>query len=264
METLNQPISTNRKKISILLVEDNESLGEFLCDYLQIKGFSCFWAKDGEQAMDEFYTAKYNFCILDIMLPKKDGFSIAHDIRKQSEKIPILFLTAKNQEEDRIKGFNLGADDYMTKPFSMEELIMRINAIIRRLDEHSDLINEKITLGKIKFDFNRRIAYVPINEKSDKYKEIEMSNKESELVKLFCQYKNEVVYRSTVLSKVWANGNAYASRSMDVYINKVRKIFSNDPHLQLISIHGVGYKLIMSSNTTEKIMKDISGFIGRK
>jgi DNA-binding response OmpR family regulator len=249
----------NRSQIHLLLVEDNESLGEFLCDYLRAKGFHCVWTKDGEEALDEFYKGQTNFCLIDVMLPKKDGFSLAKDIRLQNKRIPILFLTAKDTEADRLKGFSVGADDYLSKPFSMEELIMRIQAIIRRLDATTDLVSDKIVLGRLSFDFSRRLVIVPPSGRDKFPKEISVSNKENEILKIFCQYKNEVIYRKVILEKVWHAENPYTTRSMDVYMSKIRKILAYDPNIDLVNIHGIGYKL----NTKNNAIKGFEAFVGR-
>jgi DNA-binding response OmpR family regulator len=255
MEQENQTI--DRKKINILLVEDNENLGGFLRDYLIIKGFSCHWVKDGAEALSEFFTWKYNFCILDVMLPKKDGFSLAYEIREQSERVPILFLTAKDNEADRLKGFSLGCDDYMTKPFSMEELVMRISAIIRRMEDIDENLSDKVILGKLKFDFNKRIVYFPA-KKGAKSEEDLMSNKVNEIIRILCAAKDELVYRDALVEKIWETKSIYTSRSLDVYINKVRKLFQADPNILLLNVHGVGYKL---SVTKSRVNDEIRSFV---
>ncbi|GHV34665.1 DNA-binding response regulator [Bacteroidia bacterium] len=252
--------SISRSQINILLVEDNETLGEFLKDYLEIKGYRCVWVKDGEAGLDEFFRGKCNFCLLDVMLPKKDGFALAKDIRYQNKRVPILFLTAKDSEQDRIKGFELGCDDYITKPFSMEELILRIQTIVKRLDETTDLVCDRVVLGRIGFDFSRHIAIIPPKGREKLPKELSLSRKENEILRLFCQYRNEIVYRKLLLEQIWHDHSVYASRSLDVYMTRIRKILAHDPNIEIGNIHGIGYKI----NTHPKIIKEIEAYIGKK
>jgi DNA-binding response OmpR family regulator len=183
--------------------------------------------------------AHYDICILDIMMPKKDGFSLAKDIRAVNPDIPIIFLTAKNLKDDVIEGFKLGADDYITKPFSMEELIFRIEAILRRTSLESQTTNEAVyTLGKYTFDTRKQTLV-------DAEKTVKLTTKESDLLKLLCQNANKVLERNYALKSIWIDDNYFNARSMDVYITKLRKHLKDEPSVEIINVHGKGYKLIV-------------------
>jgi len=177
-------------------------------------------------------------------MPLKDGYSLVKDIRKIDSKVPVLFLTAKNMQEDKLKGFQLGADDYITKPFSMEELLMRMNAILRRVSEiEKEIPADKIfKIGRYSFDFNRQLLSIDGNEQK-------LTSKESDLLALLCQNKNQVVDRSLALNRIWKDDSYFNARSMDVYITKLRKYLKDDPEIELLNVHGVGFKLI--ANDTE-------------
>jgi DNA-binding response OmpR family regulator len=220
----------------ILLAEDDPNLGPFLRTYLEAKGYSCFLAQNGNEALDAFLTGHYNFCLTDVMMPNKDGFSLAKEIRRRSATTPILFITARNPEEDRLHGFQVGGDDYITKPFSMDELICRIQAIVRRIENTRQLERQKFPVGKLMFDYDLQMLVTPIQQ-------IRLTPKESDLLKLLCQYPNEVVYRNIALTKIWKENTIYNARSMDVYITKLRKVLRDDPGVELLNIHGVGFKL---------------------
>jgi DNA-binding response OmpR family regulator len=228
--------------IRILLAEDDPNLGPFLQTYLVAKGYSCFLARNGADALDAFLTGLYNFCITDVMMPDKDGFALAKEIRKRNATVPILFITAKNLEEDRLRGFQVGGDDYITKPFSMDELTCRIQAIIRRVEVTKDQERQQIfSIGRLTFDYEMQLIITPIQK-------IKLTPKESDLLRLLCQYQNEVVYRNIALTKVWGDSNVYASRSMDVYMTKLRKVLRGDPEVELLNVHGVGFKLSVPKN----------------
>lgn len=230
-------------KTRILLAEDDKNLGSVLKAYLEAKGYNTTLCIDGKEALETYKRNEFDFCILDIMMPVMDGFTLAKEIRKMDTKIPILFLTAKSMQEDKIYGFELGADDYLTKPFSMEELLLRIKAIRRRAKEsekaNSDTNN--FTFGKYDFDHNRQI--LTINNKEQK-----LTSKEADLLKLLCQNMNQVLDRSVALNKIWYDDSYFNARSMDVYITKLRKYLKEDPDVELINVHGVGFKLVASSN----------------
>lgn len=230
----------NTKELNILLVEDDANLGSFLKTYLCNKGFSLDLFLDGEAALKAFESGKYNFCITDVMMPKKDGFTLAKDIRKIDANVPIIFLTAKTLEEDRLKGFKIGCDDYLTKPFSMEELLLRINAILRRLNPNK--AEEKISstsfdLGGINFDYTKRTL-------ENESKKISLSSKESELLLVLCLNKGSLVERQEALLKVWHSDTYFNARSMDVYISKLRKLLSEHSQMEIQNVHGLGFKLI--------------------
>lgn len=231
-----------RKKI--LLAEDDKNLGLLLKNSLESKGFPTDLCVDGEEALKEFIKNKYDFCIFDVMMPKKDGFTLAKDVRKIDQNVPILFLTAKSLEEDKITGFKVGADDYMTKPFSIEELLHRVIAILKRLDPTPALNDNNIyQIGKYTFDYNRHLLmFEGVDQK--------LTSKEAGLLRLLCKNMNSVLNRNEALLKVWDDDSYFNARSMDVYITKLRKYLKKDPDVELINVHGVGFKLI----TTERVM----------
>jgi DNA-binding response OmpR family regulator len=227
-----------KKKLNILLAEDDKNLGNVLKTYLEVKGFQITLAVDGKEALESFKRNEFDFCILDIMMPVMDGFTLAKEIRKLDKHVPFLFLTAKSMQEDKIHGFEVGADDYLTKPFSMEELLMRIRAIIRRAEENNDKPdNRKYTFGKYTFDYNRQMLILGKNQQK-------LTSKEAELLKLLCEHKNDVLDRSVALNKIWYDDSYFNARSMDVYITKLRKYIKDDPSVELINVHGVGFKLV--------------------
>jgi len=233
------------KKIKILLAEDDLNLGTILKAYLEAKGFPVRLAVNGSEALNVFLKETFDFCIFDVMMPEKDGFTLAKDIRKIDKKVPILFLTAKTLQEDIIEGLKLGADDYLTKPFSMEELLLRINAIIRRANLEDGLASQKtfFHIGAYTFDYSRQILKFE-NE------EMKLTSKEAQLLKLLCDFTNDVLDRSHALNKIWLDDNYFNARSMDVYIAKLRKYLKNDPTVELLNVHGKGFKLIVNENTS--------------
>ena len=225
-------------QIKLLLAEDDHNLGSLLHEYLTAKGYDVTLAKDGNQGLDIFLSSEFDFCILDVMMPKKDGFSLAKEIRTKNPDIPIVFLTAKSMPEDTIKGFEVGADDYITKPFSMEELLVRIKAILKR--SKKGVINpeaEVFTLGK--FAFNSLQHELKSAEGTSK-----LTTKESDLLKLFCQNQNKTVSRSYALKLIWGDDSYFNARSMDVYITKLRKYLKSDSSIQIMNLHGEGFKLV--------------------
>ena len=224
--------------IKILLAEDDPNFGPFLQTYLQAKGYSCFLTRNGDEALEAFLTGNYNFCITDVMMPSKDGFSLVKAIRKRDATVPILFITAKNLEEDRLLGFQVGGDDYITKPFSMDELTFRIQAILRRIETVKLQERDVFPIGRLSFDYDLQTIFTPVQQ-------IKLTPKESDLLRLLCQYQNEVVYRNIALTKVWGDDNVYTARSMDVYISKLRKFLRDDPDVELQNVHGVGFKLFI-------------------
>lgn len=227
-------------KQHILLAEDDENLGSLLTTFLNSKGFQTKWVKNGEEAI-AYYRSFHNaldFIILDVMMPEKDGFSVAKEIRLTDKKIPILFLTAKSMKDDKLKGFEVGADDYLTKPFSMEELIARIHAILRRIGDNSSSKEERISIGALQFDTNKSILYTSSGEKK-------LTTKENALLALLARNINEVLDRQATLRAIWGDDNYFNGRSMDVYIAKLRKLLSEDPAIEIMNIHGIGFKLIV-------------------
>lgn len=227
------------QKTKLLLAEDDENLGLLLKEYLVAKGFEADLYPDGEAAYKGFMKEHYDICILDIMMPKKDGFTLAKDVRIVNPDIPIIFLTAKNLKDDVLEGFKLGADDYITKPFSMEELIFRIEAILRRTTQESQASAQQLfTLGKYSFDTRKQIL-------SDGEKTVKLTTKESDLLRLLCQNANKVLERNYALKSIWIDDNYFNARSMDVYITKLRKHLKDEPSVEIINVHGKGYKLIV-------------------
>ena len=227
------------QKTKLLLAEDDENLGLLLKEYLVAKGYDASLFPDGEAAYKGFMRDHYDICILDVMMPKKDGFTLAKDIRIVNQDVPVIFLTAKNMKEDVLEGFKLGADDYITKPFSMEELIMRIEAILRRTSQESLQNAQPIfTLGRFTFDTKKQTL-------SEGDNVIKLTTKESDLLKLLCQNANKILERNYALKSIWIDDNYFNARSMDVYITKLRKHLKDEPGVEIINVHGKGYKLIM-------------------
>jgi two-component system OmpR family response regulator len=227
------------EKIKVLLVEDDPNLGSLLKEYLEAKGYSTTLAVNGKQGYDVFSKDKFGICILDVMMPIKDGFTLAKEIRAIDTNIPIVFLTAKSMKEDAIEGFTVGADDYITKPFSMEELLMRIKAILRRTENKSVKNSDKddFKIGNYKFDYKHQV--LDLNNKQHK-----LTTKEAELLKLLCLHENDVLDRNFALKSIWHDDNYFNGRSMDVYIAKLRKYLKEDAAVELINVHGKGFKLL--------------------
>lgn len=228
------------EKTNILLVEDDPNLGTLLQEYLIAKGYSCTLETDGDKGLRAFLQGSFDLCALDVMMPIKDGFTLAKEIRNTDKNIPIIFLTAKSLKEDKIEGFQSGADDYLTKPFSMEELLLRIKAILRRTQgaasERKEVTSYEI--GKLSFDYNRRIL------KEASGNEQKLTSKEADLLKLLCENTNDVLERSVALNKIWKDDSYFNARSMDVYITKLRKYLKADPELEIVNMHGRGFKLL--------------------
>lgn len=225
-------------KVSILLAEDDANLGQLLKSYLSAKDYDATLATDGAEAMRIFRKDRFSLCLLDVMMPEMDGFTLAREIRTIDPHIPIIFLTAKNLKEDVIEGFKTGADDYLTKPFSMEELVYRIEAILRRSAKRaSEVPAEKYTIGKYNFDVTRQL--LTYQDQSRK-----LTTKESELLELLCRHSNEVLERNLALKSIWIDDNYFNARSMDVYITKLRKYLGKDSKVEILNIHGKGYKLL--------------------
>ena len=225
------------EKLKILLCEDDENLGMLLREYLQAKEYDVELCPDGEAGYRAFLKTKFDLCVLDVMMPKKDGFTLAGDIRAASPDVHIIFLTAKQLKEDILEGFKLGADDYITKPFSMEELVMRIEAILRRVKGKKNKESSLYKIGEFTFDTQKQM--LTIGDKQTK-----LTTKENELLALLCSHANEILQRDFALKTIWIDDNYFNARSMDVYITKLRKHLKEDPQIEIINIHGKGYKLI--------------------
>ena len=226
-----------KKDIKVLLVEDDSNLGSITSDYLKAKGFNYTWEINGELGYREFVKNQYDIVILDVMMPIKDGFSTAKDIRGIDKKVPIIFLTAKSMKEDTLKGFEIGADDYITKPFNMEELTARISAILKRVSSDTESHFDDIKIGKL--TFNPKMQILSKDDFS-----VNLTTKESDLLILLYKNKNDILERDHALKAIWGDDNYFNGRSMDVYIAKLRKYLKHDEQIQIINVHGRGFKLL--------------------
>jgi DNA-binding response OmpR family regulator len=226
------------KKTKILLVEDDPNFGSVLKNYLELNDYEVRLANDGVSGYDQFVSGKFDVCILDVMMPKKDGFTLAKDIREKDEHVPIIFLTAKTMKEDMLSGFRVGADDYLTKPFDSEVLLYKLKAILKRSSDRShDPTQKEFIIGRYNFNFDHRT--ITLDGSSHK-----LSPKEADLLRLLCIYKNELLPRQKALKEIWGDDNYFNARSMDVFITKLRKYLKDDPALDIINIHGKGFRLI--------------------
>ncbi len=230
----------NSMKIKILLVEDDTSLGFVISDQLKSDGYQVTLCTDGAEGFKRFNEEKFHLCIFDVMMPKKDGFSLARDIRKINTEIPILFLTAKSMTEDKVEGFKAGGDDYLTKPFSVEELQLRVAALLKRVNIIIEKEDDSIlTLGSYVFDtINFTLKHTQF-EKT-------LTKKEAQILKILLKFKNQVVAREVVLNAVWGQDDYFVGRSLDVFITKLRKYLKEDESIQILNIHGIGFKLEIS------------------
>jgi DNA-binding response OmpR family regulator len=225
-------------KTKIFYVEDELFLGKIVRESLESRGFEVIMESDGAKAVDLFRKSKPDICVLDIMLPNKDGFTIADEIRELDEEVPIIFLTAKVQTEDVVKGFTLGGNDYIRKPFSMEELIVRIqNALRNKTDNPAKITGDNVTIGKYNFQLNRQVLN---NGKDDR----KLSYRESELLKVLYENRDKIIDRKDILNLLWGNDSFFNSRNLDVYITKLRSYLKEDPKLEIITIKGIGYRFI--------------------
>jgi len=227
--------------IKILLAEDDLNLGMILKSYLEARGYKTELCDNGQIALNMFKKNTYDFCIIDVMMPIKDGFTLAKEIKALNKKVPMMFLTAKTMQNDVIEGLKIGADDYMTKPFSMEELLLRMNAILKRTRGDDDAETKIFKLGIFTFDHNKQTL---ISGKTEQ----KLTSKESDLLYLLCRNKNNVLDRSEALLNVWGNDSYFNARSMDVYMTKLRKILKPDPNIEIMNIHGKGFKLIINKS----------------
>lgn len=222
----------------ILLAEDDPNLGKLLQEYLDAKGYVTALATNGKEGFDLFRKGSFDLCLLDVMMPVKDGYTLAKEIRTVNKDIPIVFLTAKSMKEDTIEGFNAGADDYMTKPFSMEELLLRLKAILRRTKVGAiNMEQTQFTIGDYTYDYTRQM--LDFGNKPQK-----LTSKEADLLRLLALHKNEVLDRSFALNTIWGDDSYFNSRSMDVYIAKLRKYLKDDTTVEIMNIHGRGFRLI--------------------
>ncbi len=224
------------KKDKILIVEDDLNLGQILKEYLEAKGFETILCRDGQEGIEAFRSESFDLCLLDIMMPRKDGFTLAKEMRLTNKQVPIIFLTAKSMKEDAIEGFKIGADDYITKPFSMEELLLRLKAILRRTGSGASNM-QSYAFGEFEFKYDQQILSFGEDDRK-------LTSKESELLKLLCQNINRTLDRSAALKTIWKDDSYFNARSMDVYIAKLRKYLKKDPEIQILTIHGEGFKLV--------------------
>ncbi|MEZ4909702.1 MAG: response regulator transcription factor [Saprospiraceae bacterium] len=226
------------EKSKILYVEDDETLSFVTKDNLELHGYEVIHCMDGESAVETFYKSNdFDLCILDVMLPKMDGFAVAEKIRNADPNIPVLFLTAKSMKEDRIHGLKIGADDYITKPFSIEELILKIEVFLRR-KYVTVAVNDVFRIGEYEFDYRNLTLTIKDSSRN-------LTQKEADLLKMLLDHKNNVLKRSVILEKLWGEDDYFLGRSMDVFISRLRKYLADDPRIKLDNIHGVGFKLIV-------------------
>ncbi|MEE9168963.1 MAG: response regulator transcription factor [bacterium] len=224
----------------ILLVEDDPNLGYVLQENLELKGYDVTRCADGEEGLEIYLKERFDLCLIDVMLPKKDGFTLAKDIRKTGQEVPIIFLTAKSLKEDRIEGFKVGGDDYVVKPFSMEELGLRIRAVLKRSTKSALEIGEveNFSIGQYVFDYKRQT--LGIGEKA-----VKLTSKEAELLRLLCLHRNEIMEREVALRLIWGEDNYFNARSMDVFITKLRKYLGEDSSIEIKNVHGQGFRLLV-------------------
>jgi DNA-binding response OmpR family regulator len=227
---MNQPL-----KAKLLLVEDDENLSLVIKDYLALEGYSVTVCGNGNEGWDKYISESHDLCILDIMMPELDGFTLAEKIRQQNDKIPILFLTAKTAQEDKIRGFKIGADDYIVKPFNIEELLLRIEVFLKRINVKTNSKNLYI-IGNYKFDF-------PNLTLEDEKNSQKLTRREAEILKLLVQNMNKLVKRDDILMQLWGNNDYFLGRSLDVFVSKLRRYLGNDKSIKITNYHSVGFKL---------------------
>ena len=227
----------------ILLVEDDPNFGTVLKDYLSLNDYNVTLAKDGLEGLIMFKNDDYDLCILDVMMPRKDGFSLAKDIRSTNSEVPIIFLTAKTMKEDVLKGYQAGADDYLNKPFDSEVLLYKIKAIMQRKETEQNIEEETFEFKIGKFEFNSKLRHLSFDGGESQ----KLSPKESKLLKMLAVHKNDLMPRELALTKIWRDDNYFTSRSMDVYIAKLRKYLKGDENVEILNIHGEGFRLIEKS-----------------
>jgi two-component system, OmpR family, response regulator len=233
--------------IKILLVEDDQNFGDVLRSYLEMHGYDVRLATDGLQGSDMFGKDDYDLCILDVMMPKKDGFTLAREIKDKHPERPIIFLTAKTMKEDVLKGFKLGADDYITKPFNSEELLYRIQAVLKRTQPKAELRDDvkEFLIGKYHFNYPLRIlSFDTGGEQEEKYR---LSPKEAQLLRLFALHMNDILPRSAALTEIWGQDDYFTARSMDVFVTKLRKYLRLDDNIEIVNIHGNGFQLLVKT-----------------
>lgn len=232
---------TGMAKQRILLLEDDANLGFILQEHLQMQGFEVALCVNGEDGLKAFKPGKFELCLVDVMMPKLDGFSFARKVRQSDGEIPLIFLTAKSLKEDKIEGFKIGCDDYLTKPFSMEELMLRISAVLRRVKPAAKPVELPVMfeIGKFTFDYNRQLLTTGSNQEK-------LTPKEADLLRLLCVHKNQTLEREVALREIWGDESYFSGRSMDVFISRLRKYLKEDDRVEIMGIHGKGFRLIVS------------------
>lgn len=231
----------------ILLVEDDQNFGDVLRSYLEMHDYDVTLATDGLQGIESFKKGEFDLCILDVMMPKKDGFTLAREIRERDTETPIIFLTAKTMKDDVLQGFKIGADDYISKPFNSEELLYRIQAILKRSQQKADPREEikEFNIGKFHFNYPLRVlTFDPGGAEENKEK---LSPKEAQLLRMFAMYMNDILPRSEALTKIWGEDNYFTARSMDVFVTKLRKYLKHDENIEIVNIHGNGFQLLVKA-----------------
>ncbi|GAB5554891.1 MAG: response regulator transcription factor [Saprospiraceae bacterium] len=231
----------------ILLVEDDQNFGDVLRSYLEMHDYDVTLAKDGEAGYEHYKKDEYQLCIFDVMMPKKDGFTLAKEIREEDKETPIIFLTAKTLKDDVVQGFKIGADDYITKPFNSEELLLRVQAILKRSQQKADPREEikEFNIGKYHFNFPLRILTFAGGEPNEDVQKL--SPKEAQLLRLFAINVNDILPRSEALTKIWGEDNYFTARSMDVFVTKLRKYLKHDEDIEIVNIHGNGFQLLVKT-----------------
>lgn len=234
-------------KNRILLVEDDQNFGDVLRSYLEMHDYDVTLAKDGNEGLESYNKGEFDLCIFDVMMPKKDGFTLAREIREKDTEMPIIFLTAKTMKEDVLKGFKIGADDYISKPFNSEELLYRIQAILKRSAQKADPREEvkEFTIGKYHFNFPLRI--LTFDSGGEDEEKMKLSPKEAQLLRMFAMYLNDILPRSEALKKIWGEDNYFTARSMDVFVTKLRKYLKLDENIEIVNIHGNGFQLLVKA-----------------
>lgn len=225
----------------VLLVEDDPNLGLIVQEHLQLNGFDVVLCENGETALVAFGHGRFALCLVDVMMPRMDGFAFARQVRRKDEAIPLIFLTAKSLKEDKIEGFRIGCDDYVTKPFSVEELLLRIQAVLRRSGATGQDERTSFIIGEFTFDAVTRSLRIGQQERK-------LTSRESELLRLLCLHQNKTLDRSLALREIWGDDNYFNARSMDVFVSKLRKCLKDDPHIEISSVHGVGFSLTVTTD----------------
>lgn len=227
-------------KIKLLLCEDDANLGSLLAQYFTAKGYDVDLQVDGQRGWEAWSKGRYDLLVLDVMMPLKDGFTLAREVRKKDERVPIIFLSAKAMKQDTIEGFRSGADDYLTKPFSMEELLLRVSAVLKRskgLAAQEEAVTQH-ELGALRFDVRKQLLAGDDGERR-------LTTKETELLRMLCEHRNGILERSVALKQVWGDDNYFNGRSMDVYIAKLRKYLKEEPRVEIMNVHGKGFRLLV-------------------